>query len=130
MMEGTMEDRSGKLGSVLRKLNESGIEASAVVSRDGFILHSEMQAGEEEKATFAAMAAAVLGAAETVTSELKQGVPRRVIIESGDHRLIEVGAGPMALLVAMVGPKTTLAEALKAIDKAALEVRAIAKPGR
>ncbi|WP_424358324.1 roadblock/LC7 domain-containing protein [Methanocella sp. MCL-LM] len=130
MMEGTMEDRSGKLGAVLRKLNESGIEASAVVSRDGFILQSELQAGEEEKAAFAAMAAAVLGAAETATSELKQGVPRRVIIEAGDHKLIEVGAGPVALLVAMVGPKMTLAEALKAIDKAALEIRSLVKPSR
>ncbi len=125
-----MEDRSGKLGAVLRKLNESGIEASAVVSRDGFILQSELQAGEEEKAAFAAMAAAVLGAAETATSELKQGVPRRVIIEAGDHKLIEVGAGPVALLVAMVGPKMTLAEALKAIDKAALEIRSLVKPSR
>ena len=130
MMEGTMEDRSGKLGAVLRKLNESGIEASAVVSRDGFILHSELQAGEEEKAAFAAMAAAVLGAAETATSELKQGVPRRVIIEAGDHKLIEVGAGPVALLVAMVGPKMTLADALKEIDRAALEIRSLVKPGR
>lgn len=130
MMEGALDDRSTRLSAVLRKLNEAGIDASAVVSRDGIILHSEIQAGEEEKAAFAAMSAAVLGAAETATSELKQGVPRHVIIEAGESKLIEVGAGPVALLVALVGPKITLATALKEIDRAALEIRALVRPGR
>lgn len=130
MMEGSLEDGGKKLSAVLRRLNESGIEASAVVSRDGIILQSELQAGEEEKEVFAAMAAAVLGAAETATSELKQGVPRHIIIEAGDSRLIEVGAGPMALLVAIVSTKTPLASALKEIDRAALEIRVLVKPGR
>jgi len=130
MMEGTLEDRGTKLSAVLRRLNEAGIDASAVVTRDGILLHSELQAGEDEKATFAAMSAAVLGAAETATSELKQGVPRRIIIEAGDHKLIEVGAGPVALLVAMIGPKVSMAAAIKEIDRAALEIRALVKPGR
>ena len=130
MMEGSLEEGGTKLGAVLQRLNEAGIDASAVVSRDGIILQSELQAGEEEKAAFAAMAAAVLGAAETATSELKQGVPRHIIIEAGDSRLIEVGAGPVALLVAMVGPKIPLATALKEIDRAAREIRSLVKPGR
>lgn len=132
MMEGTLkEDSDAKLGAVLRRLEEAGIEASAVVSRDGIIIiYSGLQTGGEEKEAFAAMAAAVLGAAETATSELKQGVPRRIIIESGDRKLIEVGAGPLALLVALVGPKLPVAEALKEIEKAAHEVRRLVKPAR
>jgi len=128
-MEGRLEeDTNTQLGNVLRRLKESGITASAVVSRDGVILQSDIESGEEEKETFAAMTAAILGAAETATSELKQGVPRRVIIESEGRRLIEVGAGPMALLVASVDQSVPMETAAKEIDRAAAEIRALVKP--
>jgi len=131
VMEGRLEeDINSQLGNVLRRLKEAGVTASAVVSRDGIILQSDMESGEEEKETFAAMAAAVLGAAETATSELKQGVPRRIIIESGGRMLIEVGAGPMALLVASVSPDVSMETAAREIDRAAAEVRALVKPKR
>jgi predicted regulator of Ras-like GTPase activity (Roadblock/LC7/MglB family) len=118
---------SGRLKAVLARLKEAGIESSAVVRRDGVTIESDMSGSEEEIEAFAAMAAVMLGAAETATSELRQGVPRRVILELGDRRIVEVGAGPVALLVASMGAGIQLAKALLEIDRAAHEVRGIVK---
>jgi uncharacterized protein len=118
---------SGRLKAVLARLKEAGIESSAVVRRDGVMIESDMPGSVEENETFAAMAAAMLGAAETATSELRQGVPRRVIMELGDRRIVEVGAGPVALLVASLGAGNQLAKALAEIDRAAHEIRGIVK---
>jgi predicted regulator of Ras-like GTPase activity (Roadblock/LC7/MglB family) len=122
------EEISGRLKAVLSKLREAGIESSAVILRDGVLIESDMPGSEEDNEAFAAMSAAMLGAAETATSELRQGVPRRVILEMGDRKIVEVGAGPLALLVASVGAGVQLAKALVAIDRAAQEVRGIVRP--
>ncbi len=96
------EEISGRLKAVLARLKEAGIESSAVVRRDGVMIESDLPGSVEDNEAFAAMAAVMLGAAETATSELRQGVPRRVILELGDRSIVEVGAGPVALLVASV----------------------------
>jgi predicted regulator of Ras-like GTPase activity (Roadblock/LC7/MglB family) len=121
------EEISGRLKAILERLKEAGIESSAVVSRDGVVIASDMPGSEEETEAFAAMAAAMLGAAETATSELRQGVPRRVIMEIGDRRVVGVGAGPMALLVASVAPGAQFAKAMIEIDRAIHEIRGIVK---
>lgn len=121
------EEISGRLKAILARLKEAGIESSAVVRRDGVVIESDMPGSEEENEAFAAMAAAMLGAAETAASELRQGVPRRVIMELGDRRIIEVGAGPVALLVAVLSTGGQLTKALAEIDRAAHEVRGIVK---
>ena len=122
------EEISGRLKAVLARLREAGIESSAVVRREGVVIESDMPGSAEETEAFAAMAAAMLGAAETATSELRQGVPRRVILELGDRRIVEVGAGPVALLVASVGAKAQFAKALLEIDRAAHDIRGIVRP--
>lgn len=121
------EEISGRLKAVMARLKEVGIESSAVVRRDGVVIESDMPGSGEDIEAFAAMAAAMLGAAETATSELRQGVPRRVIMEVGDRRIVEVGAGPVALLVASVGAGAQLLKALPEIDRAAHEIRGFVK---
>ncbi len=121
------EEISGRLKAVMARLREAGIESSAVVRRDGVMIESDMPGSVEDNEAFAAMAAVMLGAAETATSELRQGVPRRVILELGDRRIVEVGAGPVALLVASVAAGTQLLKALPEIDRAAHEIRGIVK---
>jgi predicted regulator of Ras-like GTPase activity (Roadblock/LC7/MglB family) len=121
------EEISGRLKAILLRLKEAGIASSAIVRRDGVVIASDMPGSEEEGEAFAAMAAAMLGAAETATSELRQGVPRRVIMEMGDHRIVEVGAGPVALLVASLCPGAQFAKAMTEIDRAAHEIRGIVK---
>jgi predicted regulator of Ras-like GTPase activity (Roadblock/LC7/MglB family) len=121
------EEISGRLKAILARLKEAGIESSVVVSRDGVVIEADLPGSPEETEAFAAMAAAMLGAAETATSELRQGVPRRVIMEVGDRRIVEVGAGPAALLVAVLGAGIQLTKALAEIDRAAHEIRGVVK---
>lgn len=125
MAETILTGRSDRIRSALQKLKDEGVDAAVVVTRDGIVIHAEMQAGDEEKESFAAMAAALLGAAETATSELRQGVPKRVILESGDRKIVEVGAGPTALLVTSFGPGVQLSRLLAGIDRTAYEIREI-----
>jgi hypothetical protein len=75
--------------------------------------------------TFAAMSATMLGAAETAISELKKGIPERVIIESPEGKVITTGAGSKALLVVMTRPEAGLGLALVEMEKAAEKVKQI-----
>lgn len=118
------QDKVERLKAALSKLRESGIEASAVISRDGSLLAVDISPGEEHK-IFAPMYAAMLGAAEEATSELRLGVPRRVIMEVDDKKLLAVGAGPLALIIALVGLKAQYTKAVADIDRTASEVKAI-----
>jgi hypothetical protein len=123
--EGVSPGSGNQLKNVLQKLKASGIDFSAIIRRDGVIMEAEMTLSEEERETFAAMTAAMIGAAETATSELKQGIPRRIILDIGQNRLVATGAGPVALLAAFIGPKLDHAKSFNEVDKAAAEVRQI-----
>jgi predicted regulator of Ras-like GTPase activity (Roadblock/LC7/MglB family) len=118
-----------KLKAAMFKLRGSGIEASAVISRDGTMIASDTAPGEEHK-IFAAMYAAMLGAAETATSELKLGIPRRVVLEIGKRKIIAMGAGPIAMGISVLGPKAQYSTALSEIEKAAVEVKSILAAAR
>lgn len=118
-----------KLKAAMLKLRDVGVEASAVISRDGTMIAADTAPGEEHK-IFAAMYAAMLGAAETATSELKLGIPRRVILEIGERKVIAIGAGPIALDVSVIGPKAQYAKALSEIEKTATEVKSILAASR
>ncbi|MCD1295458.1 distant relative of homeotic protein bithoraxoid [Methanocella sp. CWC-04] len=127
MLEESMSERNNELKLVLSRLKGMGVESSAIVRRDGVMITAEMTLGEEQRETFAAMSAAMLGAAETAVSEMKQGIPRRIVLEIGGKKLIAQGAGPVVLLVALVGPKADVPRIYGEIDKAAIEVRKIIK---
>ncbi len=108
------------LRAVLLDLKRIGnIEASAVVSRDGLVIASDLNDGE----VFAAMSATMVGAAETATSELKKGAPNRVIVESKDGKLIATGAGPKAILVVLTSNEMGLGLVLVEMSKASEKIR-------
>ncbi|UZE92339.1 MAG: roadblock/LC7 domain-containing protein [Methanosarcinales archaeon] len=109
----------GMLEKVLTDLRRTGdIEASAIVSRDGLLMASDIAEGIHAE-TFAAMSATMLGAAETAISELNKGIPDRVIVESKKGKVITTGAGPKALLVVMTPPEAGLGLILVEMEKAA-----------
>ena len=111
------------LDTVLKELERAGgITASAVVSRDGLLMSSSLM-GDVRAETFAAMSATMYGAAETAVSELKKGVPERVVIESKDSKLIASGAGPKALLVVMTEANVGLGLVLVNMGKAADKIK-------
>lgn len=118
-----MTDIIEMVDKVLFELKKSGgVEACAVVSRDGLLIRSSMQK-EQFAESFAAMSATMLGAAETASTELGKGVPNRVIVESATGRLIAIGAGPKALLVVIVSPDAGLGLILLELDKAAKNLK-------
>jgi predicted regulator of Ras-like GTPase activity (Roadblock/LC7/MglB family) len=71
------------------------------------------------------MLATMLGAAETATTQLKKGVPNRVIVESDSGKLVVVGAGPKALLIVLTSPDTGLGLILLELEKSAKKLKEI-----
>lgn len=113
------------LEKVLAQIKRTGsVEASAVVSRDGLLMASDIPPGIHGE-TFAAMSATMLGAAETAISELKKGVPERVIIESKEGKVLATGAGAKALLVVMTSPDAGLGLILVEMTKASDKIKAL-----
>lgn len=103
-----------------------GVEACAAASRDGLLIRASM--GKEYFVeSLVAMSATILGAAETATTQVEKGVPNRVIVESDFGRLIVVGAGPKALLIALAGPDTGLGLILLELDKSAKKLKELLK---
>lgn len=98
-----------------------GIDASAVVTRDGLLVASDISSGVDAE-TFAAMSASMVGAAETAMSEVKAGHPDRVIVESDTAKLISLGAGARALLVVLTKHDASLGLVLLRMGETARKI--------
>jgi len=117
--------RSEKMGEILRELKKvGGVEASAVVSRDGILMASDIP-DDVHGETFAIMSATMLGAAITANSELRKKLPERIIVESSDGRTIVAGAGSKSLLVVSTRGSVEMPTVMKAIDSAAGKIQEI-----
>ncbi|RLI71779.1 hypothetical protein DRO97_09530 [Archaeoglobales archaeon] len=115
------------LEKVLKDLKAVGdVEASAIVSRDGLLIASDIPQSVNAEA-FAAMTATMLGAAETATSELGKGIPDRVIVEGKEGKIVACGAGSKALLVLMANPNANLGLVLLEMGKASEKVKELLK---
>ncbi|VVB92439.1 Roadblock/LC7 domain protein [uncultured archaeon] len=104
--------------------NIGGIEASAIASRDGLLIYSNVPQKNKTE-TFCAMSATMLGAAETATSELGKGIPDRVIVESKHAKIIATGAGPKAILIVMTRPDAGLGLVLVEVAKASEKINQV-----
>jgi len=114
-----------ELKPALRALRQNcGAIASAVISRDGLVIAADMPEGVSME-TFAIMCATLLGAASTANSELRVGTPLHVLVESEDAKMVVVGAGRKALIVAVIGKKADPAVALKKMDELAETIKLI-----
>ena len=107
-LEQTMEDLS----------TLTDIKAAAVVRRDGLVITHTLPDGVDPKIV-AAMTAAIVGTSEMATVQLSQGRFERAIIESDEGKLLSVGAGEEALLVALVYKDANLGLVLMGMEKAA-----------
>ena len=106
-----------ELKPALRALRQScGAIASAVISRDGLVIAADVPEGVSME-TFAIMCATLMGAASTANSELRVGTPLHVVVESEAAKMLVVGAGRKALIVAVVGRKGDATLALKKLDE-------------
>lgn len=114
-----------ELEKILKDINNiGGVEASAVASRDGLLICSNMPKKHQAE-TFIAMAATMVGAAETVTAELGKGIPDRIIVESRNGGIISIGAGPKALLLVTTDPNAGLGLVLSEMTKASEQVKQV-----
>ncbi|MCE8423260.1 MAG: roadblock/LC7 domain-containing protein [Candidatus Methanoperedens sp.] len=104
--------------------NIGGVETSAIASRDGLLIYSNIS-HKSQAETFAAMSATMLGAAETATTELGKGIPDRIIVESKHGKLIATGAGQKALLIVMTEPDAGLGLILIEVEKASKKIKEI-----
>jgi len=108
-----------ELKPALRNLRQScGAIASAIISRDGLVIASDMPEGVSGD-TFAIMSATLLGAASTANSELRIGMPTAVTVDSEDARIMIVGAGRKALLVCVLPRKADQPMAMKKLQELA-----------
>jgi hypothetical protein len=100
----------------IKKLD--GVDATAVVSRDGILVGAEIPP-EVHGETFAIMSATMLGAAITANSELNKNMPSKVVVESDDGVCIVAGAGINSILV--VSSKSSDRAKLLKVTDAAIE---------
>jgi predicted regulator of Ras-like GTPase activity (Roadblock/LC7/MglB family) len=95
--------------SILRALNGSSpdIEASATISRDGFIIGSVL--GEDiDQDRFGAMCASLLALADRAAEEVSRGRLKQVLIEGDSGLMLLVQAGPDAVLALAAKPSLNL----------------------
>ena len=120
---GKMETTAELLEKVLADLKRTrAVQSSAIVSREGLLMASNISGGVSAE-TFAAMSAAMLGAAESTTSELKMGAPEEVTIKLKEAELITISAGPEALLTVVTNPGSKLGLLLVEMKKASGKIR-------
>ncbi|MEW6329030.1 MAG: roadblock/LC7 domain-containing protein [Candidatus Micrarchaeota archaeon] len=120
------EDIKIRLEELLGELASSAgdIEASAVVRRDGLMIASNLPSRIDSH-TIAAMTAAIVGTAETCSSELKRGDFMQVIVESENGKIVSTGAGKLAILVCLVKPTANLGLVLLSMNRTADKIAEI-----
>jgi len=104
------------------------IKSAAVVRRDGLVVTHTLPEGVDPRIV-AAMTAAIVGTSEMATVQLAQGRFVRAIVESDGGKLLSLGAGEEALLVALVYDDANLGLVLMAMERAAKRVEDILREG-
>ncbi len=94
--------RSEMINSILSDLNGSStdIEASAVLSTDGLMIASMLQAGMDEDRV-GAMSAALLSLGDRTASELNRGTLEQVLIKGDNGYILMTHAGSDAVLTVL-----------------------------
>jgi uncharacterized protein len=94
--------REARLGSALEELMQESpdVEASALVSLDGFIIASALPEGMQEDRV-GAMSAAILALGERAAAELGRGQLTQVFIEGAEGYVLLVAAGGRAVLTVL-----------------------------
>jgi len=104
-------------------LATSDIEASALVSRDGLLMASNVS-GDLRPETFAALGASISDAADNALAKLNKGAVNRIIVETEDGNVITESVDTRALLVTLTKrDPSELRPILTEIEKAAKKVK-------
>jgi predicted regulator of Ras-like GTPase activity (Roadblock/LC7/MglB family) len=113
------------MNDVLSDLRRAGgIRATAVVSREGILIASDLPP-EVHAETFAAMAAIMFSAAETAALEMNESTPDRLIVETDEDRLVVAGAGERLMLVTLTDKKAGLGHVIVEMSRAVARLKEI-----
>ena len=101
--------RSEMLNSILSELNGSStdIEASAIISTDGLIMSSMLQADMDDDRV-AAMSAALLSLGDRTAEELNRGTLEQVLIKGDKGYILMTHANNGSVLTVLARPKARL----------------------
>src|SRR5207247_2851834 len=97
------------------------IKSCAVVRRDGLVVTHTLPDGVDPKIV-AAMTAAIVGTSEMAPIQRAQARFVRASVEADHGKLLSLGAGVEAMLVALVYDDANLGLVLMALDRAAKQV--------
>jgi len=121
----SQSSKKEQLIAILQTLKKIGdLLGSSVISRDGLTIVSDLSQDIDEE-TFAAMSAAMQGAAETAVSELKQGELNQIIIDAEKGKIITISAGEKAILVVLAKPAIKLGLILLEMGKASNKISGV-----
>src|SRR5947199_117848 len=122
-------DATKILQGILTELRRMpAVLGATIARRDGILIAHALPKTMDPKKV-AAMAAAIVGTSEMATIQLAQGRFVRAIIESDEGKLLSLGAGDEALLVALVYDDANLGLVLLALERAAKQVELILRDG-
>lgn len=118
--------REERLATVLNELMVSSpdIQATALVSMDGFTMASALPEGMQDDRV-GAMSAAILGLGERAAAELGRGHLTQVFIEGEDGYVVLIAAGERAVLTALALPGSKLGLVLYDMKGSAGEIASI-----
>src|SRR5438132_525128 len=118
-------DAARRLQAILAELRRlPAVLGATIARRDGILIAHALPKTMDPK-KMAAMTAAIVGTSEMATIQLAQGRFVRAIIESDEGKLLSLGAGEEALLVALVYDDANLGLVLLAMERAAKQVEKI-----
>lgn len=121
------DDRIRRLGRLLRQMQglTPNIEASAIVSPEGYVLASSLPAGVDEE-KIGGMSAAVLTLGERICRELLSGRVKQIYVEGdGSGYVFLTAIGDQAILVTLANVNAKLALVFMDMGRIATEAKAI-----
>lgn len=98
-----------------------GVTAVGVVRRDGIVI-DELFPKSTDARRVGAMAATIVGTSEMAVEELNRGTFEKSIVEAEQGKIIALGAGSEAILIALVKTETNLGLALMQMGEQAQRV--------
>ena len=117
--------KKDQLIQILQGLRKMGdVVGSSVISTEGLMIASDL--GENIQGdTFAAMSAAMQGAAETAVHELKQGSLKQIIVDADEGKIITISSGKKAILVILTKSDINLGLALLELGRASGKISSV-----
>jgi predicted regulator of Ras-like GTPase activity (Roadblock/LC7/MglB family) len=132
------EYRIDQIEEALRALHRevSGLQASVVVSLEGFVVAAHVPdgngrrrpTGAADSPQVAAMAASLIALSDRVLAQLKRGAISRILIDGTEGGMIVVPAGRDAALTAMINSDAKLGLVMLALRRSAAQVSHILSP--